>query len=183
MIKKIISLLLTVCILIGTLCGCLDTALDIADSILSESGEETTLPEEDQVPQEEVKEESNQSQAPPKSITVEEDGEYTSKDDVALYISTYNHLPSNYITKKEAEELGWQSNKGNLWAVTEGKSIGGDKFGNREGLLPSENGRKWFECDIDFDGSYRNAKRIVYSSDGLIYYTEDHYKTFTKLNV
>lgn len=60
-------------------------------------------------------------------------------------------------------------------------SIGGDRFGNREGLLPTAKGRKYYECDIDFDGTYRGAKRIVYSNDGLIYYTEDHYESFELL--
>lgn len=114
-------------------------------------------------------------------ITVEESGEYSSKDEVALYIHTYGHLPSNYITKSEAQNLGWDSRKGNLWKVAPGKSIGGDKFGNREGLLPKADKRQYYECDIDFEGEYRNEKRIIYSNDGLIYYTGDHYNSFTQL--
>lgn len=112
---------------------------------------------------------------------IDEDGHYTSKDEVALYIHTYGKLPNNYITKGEAKKLGWDSKKGNLFEVTDGKSIGGDKFSNREGKLPKEDGRKWYECDIDYDGGHRGAKRIVYSNDGLIYYTDDHYETFTLL--
>ena len=114
-------------------------------------------------------------------LTVEESGEYSSKDEVALYIHTYGHLPSNYITKSEAQNLGWDSRKGNLWKVAPGKSIGGDKFGNREGLLPKADKRQYYECDIDFEGEYRNEKRIIYSNDGLIYYTGDHYNSFTQL--
>jgi len=114
-------------------------------------------------------------------LTVTEDGTYTSKEEVALYIHLYDHLPDNYITKSEAEDLGWDSREGNLDEVAPGKSIGGNRFGNYEGLLPEKNGRKYWECDIDFDGGYRGAKRIIYSNDGLIYYTEDHYKTFEKL--
>lgn len=110
---------------------------------------------------------------------VREDGEYTSKDEVALYIHLYGHLPSNYITKKEAEALGWSSKEGNLWDVAPGKSIGGSYFGNYEGLLPE--GHTYRECDIDFDGGYRGAKRIIFSDDGLIFYTGDHYKTFEQL--
>lgn len=109
------------------------------------------------------------------------DGSYSSKDEVALYLHMYEKLPSNYITKKQAEKAGWISKEGNLWDVAPGKSIGGDRFGNYEEQLPDEEGRKWKECDIDFDGTYRNAKRIIYSNDGLIYYTEDHYKTFEQL--
>ena len=112
---------------------------------------------------------------------VKEDGEYSDKDHVAEYLHQYGHLPSNFITKKEAEALGWDSRAGNLWKVAPGKSIGGSRFGNYEGLLPEKNGRKYFECDIDFDGGYRGAKRIIYSNDGLIFYTEDHYETFEQL--
>jgi len=116
-----------------------------------------------------------------KEQAINEDGKYTSAEEVALYIRTYGRLPSNFITKKEAMSLGWNSEKGNLWDVTDRMSIGGDSFGNREGTLPKKEGRKWFECDINFEGGYRGAKRIVYSNDGLIYYTNDHYKTFVQL--
>jgi hypothetical protein len=115
------------------------------------------------------------------SEIISEDGTYTSKEEVALYIYTYDHLPSNYITKKEAKALGWINSEGNLWEVAPGMSIGGDYFGNYEGLLPEEEDRDYYECDIDFDGTYRNAKRIVFSNDGLIYYTEDHYDSFELL--
>ena len=110
----------------------------------------------------------------------DEDGAYTSRDDVALYLYTYERLPENFITKSEARALGWSG--GSLEAVAPGMSIGGDTFGNREGLLPEKSGRKYYECDIDTLGkSSRGAKRIVYSSDGLIYYTDDHYGSFTLL--
>ena len=112
---------------------------------------------------------------------ISEDGEYTSKEDVATYLYLYGHLPDNYITKKEAKELGWVSNKGNLWDVAPGMSIGGDSFGNREGLLPDKKGRKYFECDIDYDGGYRGSDRIIYSNDGLVYFTGDHYQSYELL--
>ena len=109
-----------------------------------------------------------------------EDGVYCSKEDVALYIHTYGKLPSNYITKKEAEKLGWSG--GSLEPYAPGKCIGGSRFGNYEGLLPEAEGRSYTECDIDTLGaSKRGAKRIVYSNDGLIYYTEDHYASFELL--
>ena len=115
-------------------------------------------------------------------LTVDEDGEYTSKEEVALYIHLYNHLPGNYITKSEAQDLGWDSSQGkHLNKVAPGKSIGGDKFGNREGLLPKKDGRVYYECDIDYVKGSRNAKRIVFSNDGLIYYTEDHYESYELL--
>ena len=114
-------------------------------------------------------------------IVLDEDGSYTSKEEVAAYIHQYGRLPSNFITKKEARELGWISNEGNLGEVAPGKSIGGDYFGNYEGLLPEKEDRDYYECDINTDGSYRGAERIVFSNDGLIYYTPDHYDTFELL--
>ena len=111
----------------------------------------------------------------------EETGIYTNKEQVAFYLHLYGRLPSNYISKKEAERLGWDSREGNLDEVAPGKSIGGGRFGNREGLLPEKKGRTYYECDIDYDGGYRGGKRIVYSNDGLIYYTEDHYNSFELL--
>lgn len=112
---------------------------------------------------------------------IEETGTYTSKEEVAAYLHTYGHLPDNFITKKQAKALGWVSSEGNLGKVAPGKSIGGDYFGNFEGNLPEKKGREYHECDIDSSGGYRGAKRIVFSNDGLIYYTEDHYKTFVLL--
>ena len=113
-------------------------------------------------------------------LIIDENGTYTSKDDVALYIHTYNKLPSNFITKKEAENLGWEG--GSLEPYAKGKCIGGNHFGNYEGILPEKEGRKYTECDIDTLGAKkRGAKRIVFSNDGLIYYTDDHYETFELL--
>lgn len=113
--------------------------------------------------------------------SVDEDGWYTSKEEVALYIHLYGELPDNYVTKREAEEAGWSG--GNVERYTgEGTAIGGSTFGNREGLLPKERGRTYTECDIDTPGkNSRGAKRIVYSNDGLIYYTDDHYESFELL--
>lgn len=114
---------------------------------------------------------------------VEEDGWYDSMEEVAVYLKVFDHLPYNYLTKDEAGDLGWNNKQGNLHKVAPGFSIGGDRFGNYEGVLPDKKGRKWTECDIDFDGGYRNSKRIVFSNDGLIYYTDDHYNTFTQIKV
>lgn len=120
-------------------------------------------------------EQGGESQA----YTIEEDGHYTTPEDVALYLYTYGDLPDNFITKKEAEKLGWDSKKGNLWEVADGMSIGGDKFGNYEGILPEED--TYHECDVNYEGGYRGSERIVYSEDGDIYYTADHYETFEQL--
>lgn len=126
--------------------------------------------------------EQTQPEAPaePETPTLDEHGVYDSKEDVALFIHLYGHLPDNYLTKKEAEALGWSG--GSLEKYAPGKCIGGSRFGNYEGLLPDADGRKYTECDIDTLGaSGRGAKRIVFSNDGLIYYTGDHYKTFELL--
>ena len=113
-------------------------------------------------------------------LNVTEDGIYDSKEEVALYIHLYHHLPSNYITKKEAEKLGWPG--GELEPYAPGKCIGGSHFGNYEGQLPQAKGRTWTECDIDTLGAKkRGAKRIIFSNDGLIYYTGDHYEHFELL--
>jgi len=112
---------------------------------------------------------------------IDEYGTYNSVEDVSLYLYTFDCLPENYITKNEARDLGWTGGSVEDWAG-EGYAIGGDKFGNREGLLPKTSGRQYYECDIDTWGrSDRGAKRIVYSNDGLIYYTENHYESFTLL--
>lgn len=112
------------------------------------------------------------------SQLIPEDGTYTTKEDVALYIHTYGKLPQNFITKKAAKKLGWQG--GSLEEYAPGKCIGGDYFGNYEGLLPKD--KEYHECDIGTLGkSKRGAKRIIYSDDGYIYYTGDHYESFELL--
>lgn len=126
-------------------------------------------------------EELPDEEIPDGPLAILEEAHYTGKDEVAEYIHIYGRLPNNYITKNEAMDLGWDADRGNLWDVTEKMSIGGDRFGNREGLLPDAPGRKWYEVDIDYQGGRRNARRIVFSSDGLIYYTDDHYASFEKL--
>lgn len=117
---------------------------------------------------------------PTPTPAIDENGSYYSKKDVALYIHTYGHLPGNFITKKEAEALGWTG--GSVERYAKGKAIGGDSFGNYEGKLPKKNGRKYYECDIDTKGAKsRGAKRIIFSNDGLIFYTDDHYENFEQL--
>ena len=148
-----------------------ETAEETTEAFTEESEEETAAEAEEE-PEEEPEE------SPEASVT--EDGEYTSKEEVAEYIHLFGHLHSNFITKKEAKALGWEGGD-SLGKLAPGKSIGGDRFGNYEGQLPDEKGRKYTECDIDYKGKKRNAKRIVFSNDGLIFYTDDHYKTFEQL--
>ena len=114
------------------------------------------------------------------STEVVEDGKYYSKDQVALYLHKYKKLPKNYLKKSEAKKLGWDASKGNLWDVTDKGVIGGDKFSNREGKLPSD--KKYFEADVNYQGGFRGAERLVYTDQGqLIYFTGDHYKNFEVL--
>ena len=101
---------------------------------------------------------------------------------IADYIFQHGKLPDNFITKKEAQKLGWDSSWNYVSDVAPGKSIGGDRFGNYEGLLPSKKGRQWYEADCYYTKGKRNAHRILYSNDGLVYYTDDHYESFTQMH-
>lgn len=114
-------------------------------------------------------------------VSVVEDGTYTSKDEVAAYIHEFGRLPSNFISKTKARNAGWESSKGNLDEVLPGMSIGGSVFYDDDDQLPDAPGRTWKECDINYTGGYRGSERIVFSNDGLVYYTADHYKTFERL--
>ena len=192
-LKKILSLLLAVLMLFSlTACSIdqetIDLAADVATVLLeeAESAEEAApaeVPEEEpETPQasEANPEEVPEEEVPEETPAIAEDGCYTTKDDVALYIHTYGRLPDNFMTKNEARNLGWEG--GGLDPYAKDMCIGGDRFGNYEGILPNADGRTWTECDIDtMNASSRGAKRIVFSNDGLIYYTEDHYETFTLL--
>ena len=111
---------------------------------------------------------------------LEEGGSYTSAEDVSLYLITYNHLPDNFITKEEARALGWTG--GSLEPYAPGMCIGGDRFYNSGKVLPVAAGRYYTECDINtLYAKKRGAERLIWSNDGLIYYTDDHYETFTLL--
>ena len=122
----------------------------------------------------------------PEAVTVPETAEeaqagpITEPQAIADYLFEHGELPDNFITKKEAQALGWESGR-NLSDFAPGKSIGGDYFGNYEGILPQGKGLKYREADCNYTGGKRGAERIVYSSDGRVYYTKDHYQTFTEL--
>ena len=196
-------LLLLLCALLALACtACseedLNTALDLANTLLEDSSAEGNEASSD------THDASNPAAADPGSpsastatsgsasqsasagqdpnswldgIELDEEGTYSSEEDVAAYLVTYHHLPDNYITKNEAKKLGW--NGGSLEPYAPGKCIGGSRFGNYEGRLPENT--VYYECDIDTLGARkRGAKRLVYSEDyELIYYTSDHYETFT----
>ena len=198
--KKLLSLLLALVMVLG-LSGCgdeltdaiVDAAIDIAIDAIDDSDEyqNTYIYGEDDVisgdtdntvePQatQPVVEEPATTNGVEEEL-IDEDGYYYSKEDVSLYLATYGELPDNYITKAEARDLGWSS--GSVEDYAPGCAIGGDVFGNYEGLLPKVKGRVYYECDIDTNGYHsRGARRIVFSNDGLIYYTHDHYKSFELL--
>ena len=111
----------------------------------------------------------------------EQSGPIIEPQAIADYIFEQGRLPDNFITKKEAQKRGWDSSSNYVSDVAPGYSIGGDRFGNYEGLLPDKDGRKWYEADCYYTSGKRNAHRIVYSSDGLVYYTDDHYESFTEM--
>lgn len=120
------------------------------------------------------------SSATTRAALIDEKGHYTTKDDVAAYLHYYHHLPSNFITKKQAQKLGWKG--GGLDEYLYEGCIGGDVFGNYEGRLPKKKSGHYHECDIDtMHQKKRGTKRLIYSQDGYIYYTKDHYETFDLL--
>lgn len=209
MIKRKVSLCLVFLLTLFNLCSCQtagissqdepgifneykeaigqETAQDIGQEALQDAEQETVqdtgqeaLQDAEPEPAQDTGQEALQDAEPEPAQDIARDGEYTKKEDVALYLHLYGELPPNFITKKEASALGWEG--GSLEPYAPGKSIGGDYFGNYEKKLPVKKGREYHECDIDTKGaSKRGSKRIVYSNDGLIYYTEDHYETFELL--
>ncbi|CAI1693060.1 MULTISPECIES: ribonuclease [Serratia] len=105
----------------------------------------------------------------------------TQQQRVVSYLQQHQRLPDYYITKKQAREQGWDARNGNLCSVLPGKAIGGDRFSNREGQLPTAHSRVWREADINYQCGRRGADRLLYSSDGLIFVTRDHYKNFIRV--
>ena len=171
--KKRLTAWLLALVLALSLAGCGEDTSTVAVFPSQDAQQQDTLPDDDSAVPALPDDESGVE-------AIDEDGSYTSKEEVALYIHTYGRLPDNFITKKEAQALGWPG--GSLEPYAPGKCIGGSRFGNYEGLLPEKEGRTYTECDIDTLGAEsRGAKRIVFSNDGLIYYTGDHYESFELL--
>ncbi len=98
-----------------------------------------------------------------------------------VYLQYHKNLPSQYITKEDAKKLGWISKKGNLDLVLPRRIIGGDVYKNKANELPAAPGRIWYEADINYYGGYRSTHRILYSNDGLMFATYDHYNTFYEI--
>lgn len=101
---------------------------------------------------------------------------------VARALQLQHRLPDLYLTKSEARRQGWNPGKGNLCEVLPGRAIGGDRFSNREKRLPMQAGRQWYEADVNYDCGHRDADRLLYSSDGLIFLTRDHYRSFQQVH-
>lgn len=104
----------------------------------------------------------------------------TNEESVVDFVRQNNRLPDYFITKDQARKLGWKPETGNLCEVLPGRAIGGDRFGNRENKLPKNKSRKYFEADLNYNCGKRGADRLIYSNDGLIFVTKDHYRTFQK---
>jgi len=188
--RKSLALLMMLALLASLLMGCAVTTASEAPLTVQNS-QSQSAPVQDELlllPEEETTEETAPAEipttaedpTPAEDSAPDEDGSYTTKEDVLAYLIAYGHLPANFITKNEARAAGWEG--GSLERYCPGKCIGGDRFGNREGLLPSAKGRVWTECDINTLGKKsRGAERMVFSNDGLIYYTGDHYESFELL--
>ena len=173
--KKRLAAWLLALVMVLSLAGCGEDTSKVAVFPSQDAQQQDTLPDDDGAVSN-LPDDGDDSGAE----AIDEDGSFTSKEEVALYIHTYGRLPDNFITKKEAQALGWPG--GSLEPYAPGKCIGGSRFGNYEGLLPEKDGRTYTECDIDTLGAEsRGAKRIVFSNDGLIYYTGDHYESFELL--
>ena len=179
---RILALLLAALMLLGlTACG--EEIAGLTENVFSEPEiTETAVSEE--IPDEPETPEAPEAEADTgtSDSAVTEGEYYYDLEHVVLYLDRYGVLPDNYITKDEARALGWEG--GSVEVYQEGAAIGGDRFGNREGLLPEQTGRSYTECDINTDGAdSRGAERLIFSNDGLYFYTSDHYASFTELTV
>jgi hypothetical protein len=187
--NKLKAIIPSLVVILGAIFG-INLGINNQDVNLQESNVEAIVQQISEIQNEEISNQnlneqkdnfSTEKTQHSKNNILEENNYYYSKDDVALYIHTYNRLPKNFITKKEARSLGWEG--GSVEKFAQGKCIGGDRFYNNEEILPVKSGRTYTECDIDTLGkNSRGAKRIVFSNDGLIFYTENHYETFEEIN-
>lgn len=165
-----------------------ETSTETKETATETTPEETTT--EETTPEETTTEETTtekQTSKETKETTkkqtsqdlIDEDEAYYDVESVVLYLDKFGHLPDNFITKDEAEDLGWSG--GSVDKYQKGAAIGGDYFGNYEGILPKNT--KYHEADIDTYKAKRGSKRLIYSKDGRYYYTEDHYESFDELGV
>lgn len=182
--KRIISLWLVLLMLALTACGISQNTTQENNSNVNEAPQtQTDYPEvqEDESGTQASETEGPQEEAVNDNLPVY-GNYYYDVTNVVLYLEVYGELPPNYITKSEAQALGWEG--GSVEKYKEDAAIGGDYFGNREGLLPPADGRSYTECDIDTHGySSRGSRRLVFSNDGLYFYTSDHYESFSEVTV
>ena len=166
-LKRLLAAVLALLLALGGLCFA-TAQEDWRDLLRKAYG----LTEEDQ---------SGQQSETQKETEVEYQLPVTDPQQIVNYLDEFGELPENFITKREAQALGWDSYWNYVGDVAPGMSIGGDRFGNYEGQLPRKKGRTWYECDVNYGGKSRGPERLLYSSDGLYYYTSDHYNTFTQM--
>ena len=192
--KKVFAIVLAVVMMLSVVLGCggkkaaqpaapQTKITESQDKEKSNTASETTKQKDDKQQKQtslKTNDPAGSNAASGAKVKVEKGKAYTDKDHVAAYIHVYKTLPPNYITKGQAAKLGWKS-EGPLDKVAPGKSIGGDRFNNYEKKLPDKQGRTWRECDIDYIRGNRNAKRICFSNDGLIYYSASHYRDFVRM--
>ena len=117
----------------------------------------------------------------PEGTTVRRGESYTSMEEVALYIHTYGTVPPNFVSKTKARNAGWVAEEGNLQDVLPGMSIGGGGWHNDDQVMPGDEWDQWYECDINYSGGYRGAERLVYSDNGMVFYTADHYDSYARI--
>ena len=191
--KRVLGICLSLLMLIMTACGGYEDTVSENSQSYKDAASEVSQSHEDAAPEVSQSHESTapevsqsyESEAPEEAVNANlpVQGEYYyDLVNVVLYLEIYDELPPNYITKSEAQRLGWEG--GSVEKYKEGAAIGGDSFGNREGLLPEADGRSYTECDIDTNGySSRGSRRLVFSNDGLYFYTSDHYESFLEVTV
>ena len=181
--KRLLALLLAALLAVGALTATA-FAEDWRDQLRQAFGLEEESPTATPKPTRKADKKTKKATATPKPTRTpkkQDTGPITDPQEIVNYLAKYGKLPDNFITKKEARALGWDSYYNYVGDVAPGKSIGGDYFGNYDGKLPTKKGRKWYECDTGYKGKKRTGTRLLFSNDGLYYYSSDHYNTFTQM--
>ncbi len=110
-------------------------------------------------------------------------GEATDKgtDGADWHLKYTGKLPEYYISRMDAKKLRRNPKNNYLDDSASGYMLYGGQYFNRNGHLPEKQGRIWYEADIDYMSGKRNSKRILFSNDGLMFITYDHYQTFVEI--
>ena len=102
------------------------------------------------------------------------------KNGADSWIKQFDELPEYYITEAELLKLGWRRGKSPAkYAPGKMATMGIYLNGNKH--LPTAPGRIWYEADINYYSGKRNRHRLLWSNDGLIFVTYDHYETFLEI--